>query len=220
MNAKFDLVIFDCDGVLVDSEPIALDLLRRTLEETGLDLPIETVRQTFQGRSMAGVVAAANVGFGHVVEIERLWRMQGVLLEELTERLRPIAGMAGLLRRLDAKRCVASSSNTKRLRHSLATVGFLEAFGSAVFSADEVASGKPAPDLFLHAAKTMGVPPSRCVVVEDSPVGIEAGLAAGMRTIGFTGGGHAVGQSYRQRLVAAGASEIAVSASELDSMLR
>ena len=220
MADRIDLVIFDCDGVLVDSEPIALDLLRRTLRDDGLDLPTGAVRDAFQGRSLASVPVIADERFGHRVDAARLERMQDVLLTRFTAELRPVAGMGDVVDTLTVPVCVASSSSTRRLAHSLDVTGFASQFGDAVFSADLVARGKPAPDLFLHAARVMGVSPKRCIVIEDSTAGIEAAVAAGMTAIGFAGGGHATREGYGHGLTLAGADTVAADAQALAGVLR
>ena len=214
-----DLVIFDCDGVLVDSEPIALALLRDTLADEGLDLPLDVVGEAFQGRSLAAIAPIASKRFGHEVDVGALRRMQTALLAEFTLRLRPIEGVPALIDALPVRCCVASSSNAERLAHSLHATGLAPRFRDAVFSADGVAHGKPAPDLFLHAAERMGVRPERCLVVEDSAVGITAALAAGMVPIGFTGGGHAEGEGYARSLAAAGAERVVADAASLAAAL-
>ena len=118
--------------------------------------------------------------------------------------LQPIAGVTSVLDTLACHRCVASSSAPDRLRHALSLVGLFDRFHPNVFSAAEVARGKPAPDLFLHVAERMGAAPRHCVVVEDSLPGIAAAVAAGMTAIGFTGGGHCR-PDHDPRLAAAGA---------------
>ena len=219
MRRPIDLVIFDCDGVLVDSETIAQELLRDTLAEHDLALPIDTVQRTFQGRSLPAVRETLKAEFGLALPAEAFGGMDATLLARFTHELRPIAGIAELVAALGVPACVASSSHTARLRHALAVTGLSEGFGTNVFSADEVERGKPAPDLFLHAAARMGARPERCIVVEDSPAGIEAARAAGMEPVGFTAGSHACGDAYAERLRAAGAVEIARTASDLQALL-
>ena len=207
-DAAIDLVILDCDGVLVDSEPIALDLLRRTLAANGYDLSLGEVQRRFQGRALAAIPGILREE-GQALPDGALARMEDELLREFTARLRPVAGMEALLDRLRAPSCVASSSSQRRLAHSLAVTGLELRFAARAFSAEEVRRGKPAPDLFLHAAARLGAGPVRCLVIEDSPAGIEAARAAGMRSLGFTGGTHANGAAYRARLESAGADAIA-----------
>ena len=217
-GSPVDLVIFDCDGVLVDSEPIALALLRDTIAAAGLALSAETVQREFQGRSLAAVRERLRDAHGLAIAPDVWDAMDDELLARFTRELRPVPGMGALVAALPCRACVASSSNTRRLRHSLAVAGLASLFGSHVFSADAVARGKPAPDLFLHAAARMGVAPERCVVVEDSPAGIEAARAAGMDVVGFAGGSH-LAEAAVARLREAGAPVVAGDAAALAAFL-
>lgn len=194
------LVIFDCDGVLVDSEPIALRLLVETLAEAGLDLDVAAASDRFLGRSLASTRALLAADFGIELTDAALEAMRVKLYAAFRAELAPIPRVAETLPRLGTPFCVASSSQTERIRLSLAVTGLLPAFEGRIFSATEVANGKPAPDLFLHAAARMGADPAACLVVEDSPAGIAAGKAAGMRVVGFLGGGHAGDPSHRAAL--------------------
>ncbi|MGH8722574.1 MAG: HAD family hydrolase, partial [Burkholderiales bacterium] len=132
----------------------------------------------------------------------------------LEEELRPVAGVPGLLRTLDTRRCVASSSAVPRIRQSLTATGLAAFFEPHLFSAGMVANGKPAPDLFEYAAASMDTDAAECVVVEDSRYGVNAGRAAGMHVIGFTAGAHC-GPGLAAELLEAGAHEVASDASEL-----
>jgi len=123
-----------------------------------------------------------------------------------------------LLDRLAVPACVASSSDPERLRISLGAVGLYDRFHPHIYSAVQVARGKPAPDLFLLAAERLGVAPAACVVIEDSPAGVAAGLAAGMAVVGFTGGGHC-GPDHGRSLRAAGAGEVVPSMADLQGLL-
>lgn len=194
------LVIFDCDGVLVDSEPIALRMLVEMLAEAGVPLDAAAVSDRFLGRSLASTRALLTEEFGLTLTDAALEDMRLKLYAAFGAELAPIPGVAETLPRLAMPFCVASSSQTERIRLSLDLTGLLPAFEGAIFSASEVANGKPAPDLFLHAAARMGVDPAACLVVEDSPAGVAAGRAAGMRVIGFLGGGHAGAPSHRAAL--------------------
>ena len=215
----FDLVIFDCDGVLVDSEGIAQDLLRRTLLEQGLELSADTVREQFQGRSLSAVQATLRALHGVTLPAQAVDEMGRRLLARFSAGLRPVDGMAALVDGLTARACVASSSSRERLHHALAVTGLADRFAGAIFSADDVRRGKPAPDLFLHAARMCGTQPIACVVVEDSPAGLEGARRAGMAAIGFTGGSHAGGADYADTLVRAGAHAVAANAHELAALL-
>jgi HAD superfamily hydrolase (TIGR01509 family) len=194
------LVIFDCDGVLVDSEPIALRMLVEMLAEAGVPLDAAAVSDRFLGRSLASTRAHLAEEFGLTLTDATLEDLRLKLYAAFGAELAPIPGVAETLARLGTPFCVASSSQTERIRLSLDLTGLLPAFEGAIFSASEVANGKPAPDLFLHAAARMGADPAACLVVEDSPAGVAAGKAAGMRVVGFLGGGHAGAPSHRAAL--------------------
>ena len=185
----FDLIIFDCDGVLVDSELLSVEADLACLSEEGLDLSAEEILDRYTGISMAGMLADLESRFRRTFPdfADRHRRRLHALFET---GLKAIPGIAEVLASLACKACVASSSTPERLRHALTLVGLFDRFHPHIFSAIEVARGKPAPDLFLHAAEQMGVPPPRCIVIEDSIPGVAAAVSAGMTAIGFTGGAH------------------------------
>jgi HAD superfamily hydrolase (TIGR01509 family) len=196
------LIIFDCDGVLVDSEPLALRILVDSLAERGIRLDETSASERFLGRSLASVVEAVQRDFGVALEADALERMRDRLYALFRKELRPIAGLTTVLDGLTVPFCVASSSQMERIRLSLELTGLAPYFGDRIFSASMVAEGKPAPDLFLLAASRMHVPPERCIVVEDSPAGIEAARRARMGVFAFTGGGHARLAGHSERLAA------------------
>ncbi|MGW1197443.1 HAD family hydrolase [Streptomyces sp. NPDC002536] len=186
-----ELVIFDCDGVLVDSEPIAARVNVRLGAELGWPLSEEEVVERFMGRSAASIRAeiAAHIG----EEKAGLWeeRFRGLHHEAMDAGLAAVEGIAEALDAIEAAglpTCVASSGTHEKMRHTLGITGLYGRFEGRIFSATEVAHGKPAPDLFLHAAAAMGVAPEACVVVEDSKYGVQAARSAGMRSFGYAGG--------------------------------
>ncbi|MFC3568848.1 HAD-IA family hydrolase [Paracoccus simplex] len=182
-------LIFDCDGVLVDSEPLAVAELEILLQ--GLGAPISSARiyDEFLGRSVSTIIEAAR---GYGIDLgPALPGFSAALARRFRRDLRPIPGMVEVLAQLSGPRAVASSSAPDRLALSLALTGLAPLFGPHVYSATQVERGKPAPDLFLFAAGHLGVAPADCVVIEDSPAGLRAARAAGMRVIGFLGGSHA-----------------------------
>jgi HAD superfamily hydrolase (TIGR01509 family) len=185
------LVILDCDGVLVDSETISVGVLLDVVRKAGADIEEEQAYRLFLGRSMAAVEDALRSEFGLKLSDAQLDGIRTETFRRFRERLRPMPGALEALARLKALRCVASSSSPERIRLSLSLTGLLEKLEPHIYSASMVTRGKPAPDLFLHAAKGMGVRPEDCVVVEDSPAGIDAARRAGMRVFAFTGGSHA-----------------------------
>ncbi|WP_369173392.1 HAD family hydrolase [Streptomyces sp. R28] len=183
-----ELIIFDNDGVLVDSERLANGLLAEMLTEAGLPTTLEESIQTYMGGSFARVRKLAEERAGRPLPADFQERYQQRLLASLSTRLRPVAGARELLESLAAsgiRFCVASSSNRERLALTLRVTGLSPLLGDRVFSVDDVTAGKPAPDLFLHAAARMGADPARALVLEDSPLGVEAARAAGMRVVGF-----------------------------------
>jgi HAD superfamily hydrolase (TIGR01509 family) len=197
------LVIFDCDGVLVDSEPIALEVLVDALALKGIVMDAEGAAERFLGRSIASMADVVRQEFGVEIDQEFLRQMREALYARFRRELQPIPGIGRVVAGLKARgisRCVASSSQRERIELSLAATGLLELFEPSIFSATMVANGKPAPDLFLYAAAAMGTDPSACLVVEDSPAGIIAAKAAGMAVCAFTGGSHTIHPSYQSAL--------------------
>lgn len=187
---RYDLVIFDNDGVLVDSEPISNRLLAAYLTELGHPTTYEDSIRDYMGSAMHRI---------HELVLERTGRrlpadfdatFHSRVFDAFRRELQPVTGAAEILEKLRADGvpyCVASSGSHERIRVALRKTGLYGLFGEErVFSSEDVGRGKPAPDLFLHAARTMGVPPQRCAVVEDSPLGVQAAIAAGMDVYGYT----------------------------------
>jgi HAD superfamily hydrolase (TIGR01509 family) len=182
----FDLVIFDNDGVLIDSETLAFTVLVGLLEENGLSVSRAEAVDLFLGGPVARVLEwAATAGTPLPGDFDA--RYHDDLFAAFDRSLTAMPGAVEVVDRLATVTtvCVASSGTYERIRRSLGRVGLLDRFDGRMFSTDDVARGKPAPDLFVHAASVMGVDGERCVVVEDSPLGIEAAVAAGMASAGF-----------------------------------
>jgi HAD superfamily hydrolase (TIGR01509 family) len=183
-----ELVIFDCDGVLIDSERVTIKVDVRALSELGWPLSEADVIARFMGRSdrEGRAIIEAHLGrklpAGWAEQIERQYR------EAFNAELTAVDGVREALDRIRLPTCVASSGTHEHLRYTLSLTGLYERFAGRIFSADDVAAGKPAPDLFLHAASEMAADPAGCVVVEDSRPGVEAARAAGMRALAFAGG--------------------------------
>jgi HAD superfamily hydrolase (TIGR01509 family) len=196
-----ELVIFDCDGVLVDSEPISIAVLVEALAAAGVTMSEEEAHVRFLGRSLKSMSEILHDDYGLAIDAAFLDAMRKVLYERFRAELRAVEGVAETVDVLGIAHCVASSSQPERIRLSLTVTGLLSRFEPNIFSASMVARGKPAPDLFLHASAAMGVAPEYCVVVEDSPAGIAAGKAAGMRVVAFTGGSHAKTPGHRETLL-------------------
>ncbi|MFI1763567.1 HAD family hydrolase [Streptomyces sp. NPDC020800] len=183
-----ELVIFDCDGVLVDSERIAARVQVSLGAELGWPLTEEEVVERFIGRSHAAIREQVAARLGE--ETAAIWseRFEQLHREAVDADLAPVDGLPEALDAIALPTCVASSGSHDKMRHTLGRTGLYDHFAGRIFSASEVARGKPAPDLFLHAARRMGVDPAACVVVEDSRPGVLAARAAGMRAFGYAGG--------------------------------
>jgi HAD superfamily hydrolase (TIGR01509 family) len=184
------LVIFDCDGVLVDSEMLSAGILMAMMKAEGFPITEESFRSDFLGRSFASAAARAATRFGRALPGDFEARYRGALLARMEADLKPMAGVTALLQGMRVPFCLATSSSPQRLAVSLRVTGLAERFEGRCFTASEVENGKPAPDLFLHAARRMGADPAACLVVEDSELGVSAGLAAGMTVCHFAGGAH------------------------------
>jgi HAD superfamily hydrolase (TIGR01509 family) len=182
------LVIFDCDGVLVDSERIAVRLQAEVGAEFGWPLTEAEVLDRFVGRSSASVAEQIAARLGADAAARWTERFEQLHRERVEQELTAVDGIAQALAELRLPSCVASSGSHAKMRHTLGHTGLHDYFAGRIFSATEVSRGKPAPDLFLHAARRMGVPPEACVVVEDSKYGVRAARAAGMHALGYAGG--------------------------------
>jgi HAD superfamily hydrolase (TIGR01509 family) len=196
------LIIFDCDGVLVDSEPLAMRVLLEGIAVRGVAIDEALAYERLLGRNLASVIETLKSEFGVALEADALDAMRLRLYALFRAELQAISGIAEAIEAIALPVCVASSSQMERIRLSLEVTGLAPVFGERIFSASMVANGKPAPDLFLLAASRMHVAPERCIVVEDSPAGVEAGHRAGMRVFAFTGASHAQGSAHRDRLAA------------------
>ena len=188
MSAKLRatrLVIFDCDGVLVDSEPVANRTLAQMLRELGLELTQEEIFEKFVGFSMAHVMRVIESMLGRAPPETFLRDLQARTFDAFRTELRAMPGIEEALDRLGVPFCVASSGDHEKMRTTLGITGLWPRFAGRVFSVTQVARGKPAPDVYLFAARQLGAEPSACVVVEDTPPGVQAGVAAGMRVFGY-----------------------------------
>jgi beta-phosphoglucomutase-like phosphatase (HAD superfamily) len=198
------MVIFDCNGVLVDSEPLATAIVSQEFMRAGFALTPDVVARYFTGRRPADMFRDVETAAGRKLPTDFAANVMAVTLRRFRAELRATQYMTHALSWLRGPKCVASSSTLERMRVSLESTDLIRFFEPNLFSAGDVANGKPAPDLFLHVSARMGVPPADCVVVEDSPVGVAAGVAAGMKVIGFVGGSHA-GARLAAHLRSAGA---------------
>jgi HAD superfamily hydrolase (TIGR01509 family) len=188
VDGPFELVIFDCDGVLVDSERLAVRVEAELLAELGWPLSQAEIVERFMGRTAEYMDEAIEAQLGSRLPEDWKDQFQRRYREAFAAELIPIDGVVDALDRITVPTCVASSGSHEKLRFTLGHTGLYERFEGRIFSGYEVANGKPAPDLFLHAAARMGAEPARCAVVEDSHYGVLAARAAGMRAFGYAGG--------------------------------
>ncbi|MFI9112094.1 HAD family hydrolase [Streptomyces venezuelae] len=183
-----ELVIFDCDGVLVDSERIYCRVDREVFASLGAEFTEVEMVEYFVGSSHDMLTAIVEERRGRPLEPDWQAPFKQRYEDALDAELTAVEGVTDLLDALAVPYCLASNGSHASIRKNLGRAGLLDRFEGRMFSARDVARGKPAPDLFLHAAATMGVPPERCAVVEDSPYGVQAARAAGMRAFGYSGG--------------------------------
>jgi HAD superfamily hydrolase (TIGR01509 family) len=198
------LVIFDCDGVLVDSEPLANTSFSRALQAEGLDWTVEETMRRLMGRSMKSCIEICERELGRRLSDDFVDRLQTATYRDFREApLQPVRGVkqaVAALRDAGIATCVASSGAHEKMALTLGLTGLWNLFAGRIFSASEVPRGKPFPDLFLHAAIAMDAQPFSCVVIEDSVPGIQAARAAGMRALAYAGAPYA----DRAALAAAG----------------
>jgi HAD superfamily hydrolase (TIGR01509 family) len=200
------LTIFDCDGVLIDSEILASGVYAEMMRELGLSISHEEAINRFTGLTHAQLEVLIHRELGRPLPAD--FRQRSTLeIDRRLESVKPIAGVHAMLDRLQGPRCVCSNSSTARLKISMGATGLWERFQPHIFSAPELGRSKPAPDVFLHAARVFGVDPRDALVIEDSSHGVEGAIAAGMRVIGFTGGGH-TWPGHAQALLEAGAVKV------------
>ncbi|BAZ37156.1 HAD family hydrolase [Calothrix sp. NIES-4101] len=196
---QFDLIIFDCDGVLVDSEPIIYRIFAETLTEFGFIITYEEVVQQFVGKSLAVCLEILQKSYGKSIPDNFVERCREKQVIALQQELQPIAGITEVLKQLRLPKCVASNSTHRHIHLVLKLTQLLQIFGGNIYSAHDVPRPKPFPDVYLYAAEQMKTKPENCVVIEDSVTGVEAGYAAGMTVFGYSQ------HSNGQVLAAAGA---------------
>jgi HAD superfamily hydrolase (TIGR01509 family) len=206
------LVIFDCDGVLVDSDRIALRIQAERVTALGLAMTYDDCVRDFLGLGMPATLRILEKRLGGPPPPGWEEELHAAVHEAFRHELRPIGGVVEALDAIDLPTCIASSGSQEKMRLTLGLTGLRERFEGRIFSADEVERGKPAPDLFLHAASRMNVSPGRCVVVEDSPFGVAGAVAAGMTALGYAEDGDG------EALAAAGAT-VFTSMRELPGLL-
>lgn len=215
----FDLIIFDCDGVLVDSEVISCRVHAEVLTRHGYPITADEVLARFLGRSALAASREVEAELGRPLPDDFDAQLKAALFEEFAVSLQAVPHVAEALAAIAAPICVASSGTPDKIRTSLTRTGLLPQLAPHIFSATQVAHGKPAPDLFLFAATQMGAEPSRCLVIEDSVPGITAARAAGMTAFGFSGGSHCR-TGHAETLIAAGARASFDDMRQLPEMIR
>ena len=214
----FDLVIFDCDGVLVDSEVISCRTHAEILSAHGYPITTEQVFDRFLGRSLKQATIEIEADLGRKLPDDFAARLQDRMYRAFKADLQAVIGITQALDAIDIPVCVASSGSHERMRISLGATRLYDRLAPHIFSSSQVVNGKPAPDLFLFAAAQMGADPATCVVVEDSVAGITGAVAAGMTVLGFHGGSHC-GPDHAASLQAAGATATFGDMSQLPAII-
>lgn len=206
---SIDLIIFDCDGVLVDSEIIASEVEAELLTEAGFPISTEEMSERFAGLTFKDTLLTIEKEADIPFSASLLARQETVLDARLASDVKIVNGVAAMLPQLTLPHCICSNSTSKRLAMMLSKVGIQAHFGQHIYSARDIGenAAKPKPDIFLHGAKQFGIDPSRVLVIEDSVHGVHGARAAGMRVVGFTGGSHTY-PSHADRLTEAGAETV------------
>lgn len=215
-----ETLIFDCDGVLVDSEVIAEAALIERLQEWLPDIEVHVALNQALGMTTANILAHLEQGSAHALPVDALERIDDEVEARLARELKAIEGVAQALGAVDLPLAIVSNSRRRRVQASLVTTGLDTWFGEApIFTADQVERPKPAPEVYQLAARTLQRAPEDCLVVEDSVSGVTAAHAAGMTVIGFTGASH-IGEGHDRRLLEAGAWQILPSMQQLGDLIR
>ncbi|MDP9838257.1 HAD superfamily hydrolase (TIGR01509 family) [Neorhizobium huautlense] len=216
----FDLIIFDCDGVLVDSEIIAAQVESHLLTEAGYPISAEEMGERFAGMTWRNILLQIEQEADIPLSASLLDKSEKLLDARLARDVKVIEGVKFALARLTTQRCICSNSSSARLDMMLTKVGLKPYFDGHVYSAKDLGPDrvKPKPDIFLHGAAQFGVAPERCIVIEDSSHGVHGARAAGMRVIGFTGASHTY-PSHADRLTDAGAETVISRMADLPAMV-
>ncbi len=215
---RFDLIVFDCDGVLINSEELASAICIEAVKEVGLELTLHEYADRYAGNPVAEIWRMVERDAGRSLPEGFQGRVDQMVFRRFAAELAVIDGVHDVLQASKYPRCVASSTQLPRLRENLGKVGLLEQFDPHIFSGSQVKRGKPAPDVFLYAASQMGADPGHCLVIEDSLTGVTAARRAGMNVIGFAGGGHA-SPGLEKRLREAGALHVVRSMQDVGALI-
>ncbi|MGV1801897.1 HAD family hydrolase [Agrobacterium vitis] len=218
--AGFDLILFDCDGVLVDSEIIAAKVESKLLTEAGYPISVEEMGERFSGMTWKNILMTIEKEVDIPLSASLIDKSEALLDQRLAREVKLVEGVTYALSRLQGPRCICSNSSSQRLDMMLTKVGLKEFFAPHVYSAKDLGADrvKPKPDIYLHGAAQFNVKPQNCVVVEDSVHGIHAARAAGMRVIGFTGASHTY-PSHADRLTEAGAETVIARMMDLPAVI-
>lgn len=216
----FDLTLFDCDGVLVDSEIIAAKVESKLLTEAGYPISVEEMGERFAGMTWKNILLSIEKEVDIPLSASLIDKSEQLLDQRLAREVKAIEGVQYALSRISGPRCICSNSSSHRLDMMLTKVGLKEFFGPHIYSAKDLGADrvKPKPDIFLHGAKQFNVSPSKCIVVEDSVHGVHAAREAGMRVIGFTGASHTY-PSHADRLTDAGAETVIARMQDLPGVI-
>jgi HAD superfamily hydrolase (TIGR01509 family) len=217
---NLELVIFDCDGVLVDSEPILNRVFAETLTEAGFRITYEEVVRQFMGKSLATCLEIIEATYGRPLPSNFVEYCKEREFAAFHQELQSTPGIAAILEQITLPRCVASNSSQRHIQLALTLTGLLPHFEGKLYSAYDVDRPKPFPDLYLHAAEQMGTDPERCVVIEDSVPGVQAGYAAGMTVFGYAPPTQEKAASRRDALLLAGAQRVFEEMAQLPTLLR
>ncbi|NTU76521.1 MAG: HAD family hydrolase [Alphaproteobacteria bacterium] len=216
----FDLIIWDCDGCLIDSERVACELVAETISALGYPLTCVQYIERFAGKRTTVALQEIEKETGKSF-LSRFPR--DAFVRQRTERfkalLRPVEYVEEAIEKIDLPMCVASGSEPDRIEQTLRMTGLFDRFKGRIFSAVNVAKGKPAPDVFLWAAEQMNMQPEKCLVIEDSPTGIQGAKAAGMTVFGFVGASH-VTPAWRMRVEGMGLDEVFDDMRKLPGLIR
>ncbi|MGA8770831.1 MAG: HAD family phosphatase [Rhodomicrobium sp.] len=213
------LIIFDCDGVVIDSMRLLTEVESEAYQSVGIDMSPKELALRFSGVGDFEVYRILAQETGRVIPPDMAARIERRKKEVFAERLKPVDGIREALTAIKATpRCIASGTAVDLLHYSLRIAGLYDLFAPHIYSAEMVLRGKPCPDLFLHAANEMGHAPETCLVIEDGVAGVKAGRAAGMRVFGFTGGSHC-DHEHADRLKAAGAELVFSNMRELPALI-
>ncbi|QLF69684.1 HAD family phosphatase [Peteryoungia desertarenae] len=218
--SSFELTIFDCDGVLVDSEIIAAKVESKLLTDAGYPISIEEMGERFAGMTWKNILLTIEKEIDIPLSASLIDKSEQLLDQKLAREVKAIEAVPFALARLKGPRCICSNSSAHRLDMMLTKVGLKESFAPHIYSAKDLGPDrvKPKPDIFLHAAQQFGVDPSKCVVVEDSVHGVHAARTAGMRVIGFTGASHTY-PSHADQLTDAGAETVIARMNDLPAVI-